>query len=927
MSERVVVVWPRRPGQGAWSEPERLSAVVSELLGRPAGDVEAVISPSAGRPVLSRAGLAAVLWLPGGAVPTEACRVVTRAGHGIGVWTALPGSSCPRPAYSFGPLALAAHLCCEASRCGPPAPGPADAARHLVLRHRVPVAGPSPGLARWDRGQERARLVLAGKDLALRRLAPLLTTVAADTGLSVTWSEWLRDPAGSVAAVEAAYPGAAVIVRSCADGEDGWQRSLAGAFASIAVRAGASFGKDFRAAAQEVFASYPTRDLGSRVLVQRWLHPVQAAAVVTTRTLGGAPYYTATVDAVTGRTDAVTAGTAPLAETWYALRARDTPGPAPGTLARLPGPAGQLLAAAAETEACAGTSCLDIEAAVCGGAVHLLQARPLAAVPGSGDGPVYRAVAAAGQRLERLDRRRDGRLPASCRVLLSNMADWNPAEMIGRHPSPLAASLYQHLITDRTWAVQRAADGYRDLRGLPLMHLIAGSPYIDVTASLASFLPASLDEPLAGAVLAAMTERLRADPAAHDKIEFEIAATCWTPAVADRTGCLAAAGIGSGARARLHDSLLAITRQAITRLPADLERLDRTALPGTADASPRRLAATLRRARDAALLFAHLARAAFIATDLLRALGSGGLASQHEEWMRGLGTVTAALGADAAAVAAGQLSWPDFVARYRWLRPGTYDLAIACYGDDPGAYLRPLLGRPAPADSPACPAPWTPAQAGQVTRAVAPLGADAATLERFARQAITARERGKAVYSAWVSAVLEAAAARGASCGTSRDGIRQLSIGEILTADPRAWPARIRRHHAAGRAQARTELPDVITSPSDLESFRRGPGRPSFIGTRQAAGPAAPDPDPGQPPPPGAIITLEAADPGFDWIFAHAPAGLVTAYGGANSHMAIRCAELGIPAAIGVGTATLARCSTARALCLDAAAGRLDIMP
>ena len=30
-------------------------------------------------------------------------------------------------------------------------------------------------------------------------------------------------------------------------------------------------------------------------------------------------------------------------------------------------------------------------------------------------------------------------------------------------------------------------------------------------------------------------------------------------------------------------------------------------------------------------------------------------------------------------------------------------------------------------------------------------------------------------------------------------------------------------------------------------------------------------------------------------------AGLVTQYGGANSHMAIRCAELGIPAAIGIG--------------------------
>ena len=46
---------------------------------------------------------------------------------------------------------------------------------------------------------------------------------------------------------------------------------------------------------------------------------------------------------------------------------------------------------------------------------------------------------------------------------------------------------------------------------------------------------------------------------------------------------------------------------------------------------------------------------------------------------------------------------------------------------------------------------------------------------------------------------------------------------------------------------------------------------------------------------------IPSADPGYDWLFAHKIAGLVTTYGGANSHMAIRCAELDLPAAIGVG--------------------------
>ena len=41
------------------------------------------------------------------------------------------------------------------------------------------------------------------------------------------------------------------------------------------------------------------------------------------------------------------------------------------------------------------------------------------------------------------------------KTILSNMADWNPAEMIGSQPKPLAISLYSELITNEVWAKQR----------------------------------------------------------------------------------------------------------------------------------------------------------------------------------------------------------------------------------------------------------------------------------------------------------------------------------------------------------------------------------------------------------------------------------------------------------------------------------------
>ncbi|MFZ4561610.1 MAG: PEP-utilizing enzyme, partial [Saprospiraceae bacterium] len=57
----------------------------------------------------------------------------------------------------------------------------------------------------------------------------------------------------------------------------------------------------------------------------------------------------------------------------------------------------------------------------------------------------------------------------------------------------------------------------------------------------------------------------------------------------------------------------------------------------------------------------------------------------------------------------------------------------------------------------------------------------------------------------------------------------------------------------------------------------------------------------------GKIACIESADPGFDWVFGTGAAALVTKYGGANSHMAIRCIEIGFPAAIGCGEQLYAR--------------------
>ena len=42
------------------------------------------------------------------------------------------------------------------------------------------------------------------------------------------------------------------------------------------------------------------------------------------------------------------------------------------------------------------------------------------------------------------------------------------------------------------------------------------------------------------------------------------------------------------------------------------------------------------------------------------------------------------------------------------------------------------------------------------------------------------------------------------------------------------------------------------------------------------------------------IVLIENVDPGYDFIFTYG-IKIISKYGGANSHMAIRCLELGIP--------------------------------
>ena len=134
----------------------------------------------------------------------------------------------------------------------------------------------------------------------------------------------------------------------------------------------------------------------------------------------------------------------------------------------------------------------------------------------------------------------------------------------------------------------------------------------------------------------------------------------------------------------------------------------------------------------------------------------------------------------------------------------------------------------------------------------------------------------------------------------SLDEISNLSINEII--NNKKLKKKIDLNIKKRDLFSLIQLPDLIKEPSNIFVIPYQVSRPNFITNKRVFSNIQPiknfdkkiDLK-------NKIIIIENADPGFDWIFNQKISGLVTKYGGSNSHMSIRCAELGIPAAIGVG--------------------------
>lgn len=754
--------------------------------------------------------------------------------------------------------------------------------------------------------------------------------------LVVTAGEFARDQERILRRIYKKYAGQKIVVRSSASNEDSLQNSNAGHYDSnLNIFADDLAG--VTVAIEKTLESYHKDGLfgeEEQVLIQTQTENVAASGVIFTRDLRrNRPYYLVNYDD-NGSTDSVTSGSGGKS-LWISRDIQEVP--APWT---------SLILAVREIERVLDGMILDIEFAVThSDEVVIFQVRPLAAnyrFSKQFDDEVFFRHK---RQVKELVRSQPGGVDGQA-MIFSDMAFWNPSEIIGTHPHELDYSLYREIITKRAWNEGLVPMGYRRI-DRELMVRFSGKPYISIDYSFLSLIPANLSQKLTEKLAAYYKKKLRQDLTTHDKIEFEIIYSCYDFSTKKKIDRLTEENFYLEECEVLQKSLWDLTFQGIQNYFLVLER-DREALVRL-DYVRRGVEKKLKcqETNTAALLryfialldgikkygtpqFARQARYAFIARSFCRSLVEEGYVTQREmdAFMRGIETVATEFARDMDDYLDGKLSRDIFCEKYGHLRSGTYDIRAERYDQ---ITFRPRSGSKQP-EKASVQRAALPKEA--LEQALTDIGFKSITPEvlmRFMRTAFEQREKFKFEFTKALSLALEVLQMAGRNLDISIRELSYLQVSDILAAEyygsdeelAAFWKALILQRRHLRKNEELLVMPDVMTEIGDIDLVCMQEARPNFITEQTVTGEIISPGEMGTIDLVGKVVLLEKADPGFDWIFAQEIAGLITCYGGAASHMAIRCAEFGIPAAIGCGKRIYTHVCNMPRVTLDARNGKI----
>jgi glutamine kinase len=502
------------------------------------------------------------------------------------------------------------------------------------------------------------------------------------------------------------------------------------------------------------------------------------------------------------------------------------------------------------------------------------------------------------------------------KAIFGVMSDWNPAEIIGIKPKKLSLSLYKELITDEIWAYQRDNYGYRNLRSHPLMVSFLGVPYIDVRVSFNSFIPKELDEGVATKLVDYYLSELEGDINNHDKIEFKIIFSCYYFGIDSQLLKLRNFGFNGSDIEKIKQSLLNLTNNIIDidtgpyKEDLNKAKLLKGKLSNIVESKLPLMDKIYWLIQDVkrygTLPFAGVARAGFIAIQLLKSFVSEGIISdvEYDKFLNSLNTVSKQLSTDIKI-----LSNEEFLEIYGHLRPGTYDLLSLRYDESYNSYFGDNeVGAEISHDA----FDFSHLQILKIEIFIrkSNLKTNFNDLLLFIREAIEGRESVKFDFTRHLSQILKYIEELGSKFDFTKEDLAHLNVQKIInlyaTLDCRdvkdILNVDIEKNKEFYNYTKAIKLPSVIVNPEDVYNFFIEESEPSFVTLKQVVSSIVLEQNiPKNLNLNGKIVCIQSADPGYDYLFSKNIGGLITCYGGANSHMAIRCAEMGIPAVIGCG--------------------------
>lgn len=765
--------------------------------------------------------------------------------------------------------------------------------------------------------QERPLERFVSKADTLQVLSGLLTKSLVEDSYVFLESDLELSRPGIVDAIKNKFQGKTIIVRSSALSEDTINSSNAGAFSSI-LNVDSTDERSIDSAIGSVIESYREKGAGNpsnRVLVQRQTVDAISSGIVLTRDYNGSPYYVVNYSEGVDTT-LVTSGSRSRAV--RILKSGQ---------ANIPPTFESLVDAVQEIEGLAPVNqSLDIEYAIKNnGQVVTFQVRPLVAVKDDGsvdDVAIFNRVANLKNRFRELSQKKPHL--AGDTTYFGDMPDWNPAEIIGSSPHLLAFSLYDEIITDSIWHRARTSQGYTDVNPAQLVVLFGNKPYVDVRNTFNSFVPASLSQTLRERLLGFYLEKLRRNPQLQDKVEFDVLYTCYDLSFSRRSRELLEAGFAPEELSQVRTALLDLTNNLLNTdsITSDLsqnEELERyrQSLPVVTEAAtPQERLDTALQLLDGCkesgtIQFSRLARLAFIGRTLLRSLVEEGVidSEDYHRFLESVNTVASDFANDIDQLNQGKMDKNDFLSKYGHLRPGTYDIRVPRYDRSEDYFVTVnVAGQSDTIEKRRF--ELSDAKHERISELLKThrLELSSQQLFEFVRSALEAREYSKFLFTRCLSDAIELIALAGKYLGFSREDLSHLNMEAIKAArgkeddDIRSfWREEISRNRTEFGLNSYISLPPVIFSEADLEVVTYYDSQPNYITNKKIQGDIVLLKEDTQVEIAGKIVVLEAADPGYDWIFAKKPAALITKYGGPASHMAVRCAESGLPAIIGSG--------------------------